>query len=237
MSGFAFVQIAVCGFALLPVVLAWQQMLAYLPPDDLPGLLAVGVAILPTYAIFALLLMFFSATSNRLLGWRAPEHAGMPMRELRWPLLQWVCYVSAIRIVRVFAGTFYAGSPIWTAYIRLNGARIGRRVHINTVFISDHNLLDLGDDVVIGGEVHLSGHTVEQGLVTTARVKLGQGVTIGLGTVIDVDVEIGDGCQVGALSLVPRRARLDAHGVYVGIPVRRLHDVSRVASTSAHAAR
>jgi hypothetical protein len=39
--------------------------------------------------------------------------------------------------------------------------------------VSDYNLLECGDDVVIGGGVHLSGHTVEAGIVKTARIRLG----------------------------------------------------------------
>ncbi len=35
---------------------------------------------------------------------------------------------------------------------RVTGARIGRRVYVNTLFISDHNLLEFGDDVVIGAD-------------------------------------------------------------------------------------
>jgi non-ribosomal peptide synthetase-like protein len=146
----------------------------------------------------------------------------MRIGDLEWPLLNWVRYVAASHLVRVFAGALFCGSPIWTWYLRLNGARIGRRVFVNTVFVSDHNLLELGDDVIVGADVHLSGHTVERGAVKTGRVRVADGVTIGLGSVIDIDVEIGPGCQVGALSLVPKHARLDADAVYVGIPVRRL---------------
>jgi hypothetical protein len=39
--------------------------------------------------------------------------------------------------------------------------------------VSDYNLIECGDDVVIGGAVHLSGHTVEAGVVKTARIRLG----------------------------------------------------------------
>jgi acetyltransferase-like isoleucine patch superfamily enzyme len=90
------------------------------------------------------------------------------------------------------------------------------------LFVSDHNLLEFGDDVVIGSEVHLSGHTVEAGVVKTARVHLGRDVIIGLGAVIDIGVTVGDETQVGALSLVPKHTVLDAGGVYAGIPVRRI---------------
>jgi len=109
-----------------------------------------------------------------------------------------------------------------TAYIRMNGARIVRRVFINTLSIADHNLLELGDDVIVGADVHISGHTVEAGLLKTAGVRLASEVTVGLGSVIDIDVEVGPHCQIGALTLVPNRSRLEWHGVYIGIPARRL---------------
>jgi acetyltransferase-like isoleucine patch superfamily enzyme len=95
-------------------------------------------------------------------------------------------------------------------------------VYVGSLALSDYNLLEFGDDVVIGADVHLSGHTVEGGIVKTAGVRLGRGVTIGLGSVIDIGVQIGDGCQVGALSLVPKGATLQAGAVYVGRPVRRV---------------
>jgi acetyltransferase-like isoleucine patch superfamily enzyme len=104
----------------------------------------------------------------------------------------------------------------------LNGARIGRRVFVNSLFISDHNLLEFGDDVVIGGEVHLSGHTVEGGVVKTARVRLGHDVTVGLGSIIDIGVDVGPRCQIGAMSFVPKHTKLPAGSVYAGVPVKRL---------------
>jgi acetyltransferase-like isoleucine patch superfamily enzyme len=124
--------------------------------------------------------------------------------------------------VRVLAGGLFRGSPIWTVYLRLNGAQIGRRVYVNSLFVSDHNLLEFGDDVVIGSEVHLSGHTVEAGIVKTAGVRLGRDITIGLGSVIDIGVTVGDGTQIGALSFVPKHTVLEPGAVYAGIPVRRL---------------
>jgi hypothetical protein len=43
--------------------------------------------------------------------------------------------------------------------------------------VSDYNLIDCGDDVVIGGAVQMSGHTVENAIAKTARVRLGDRVT------------------------------------------------------------
>ena len=151
----------------------------------------------------------------------------MSIPMLGWPLLNWVRYMIAIHLVRFFAGTLFRGSPIWTAYLRLNGARLGRRVYVNSLAVSDHNLLDFGDDVVIGGDVHVSGHTVEHGMVKTGAVRLGPRVTIGLSSVINIDVDIGPDAQVGALSLVPKHTTLEGGNVYVGIPVSPLDSAGR----------
>ncbi len=82
----------------------------------------------------------------------------------------------------------------------------------------DYNLLEFREGVVIGADVLLSGHTVENGVVKTAPVKLGRNVTIGLCTV----VEIGDDCQVGAMSFVPKHTKLEGGHVYAGVPARPL---------------
>jgi acetyltransferase-like isoleucine patch superfamily enzyme len=216
------VELVVCAVAALPVVLVWIELVARITSNPVVRAAAFSVVLVPSYIAFALSLMVVSAAATRLTGARTPPDAAMRIAEMGWPLMRWARYMAASHVVRVLAGTMFRGSPIWTAYLRLNGATIGKRVWVNSLFVSDHNLLECGDDVVIGSEVHLSGHTVEGGVLKTARVRLGREVTIGLGSVIDIDVTIGDGCQVGALSLVPKHTTLEPHGTYAGIPVRRI---------------
>ena len=95
-------------------------------------------------------------------------------------------------------------------------------MYVNSLSVSDYNLIECGDDVVIGGAVHLAGHTVEAGVVKTARVRLGNNVTIGLGSVVEIGVEIGSNSQVGALSFVPKYTKLEGGVVYVGAPAKPL---------------
>ena len=54
------------------------------------------------------------------------------------------------------------------------------------------------------------------------RVRLGNNVTIGLGSVIEIGVEIGSNSQIGALSFVPKYAKLKGGVVYVGSPAMPL---------------
>ena len=216
------VQSIVCGLAVLPVVAVWEPLIAWTAHNPIAQVVAVSFAVIPSYALFAIALMFGSAAATRVTGWRTQPNTDMRLADLDWPLLDWVRYMVAIHIVRLFAGTLFRGTPIWSAYLRLNGARVGRRVYVNSLGVSDHNLLEFGDDVVIGGDVHLSGHTVEGGFVKTARVRLRNHVTIGLGSVIGIGVTIGPDAQIGALSLVPKHVTLDGGRVYVGVPARPL---------------
>lgn len=215
------VEATVCGLAAVGPALLLVALARALESPWLAAA-AVAVAAAPAYLLFALCLMTLSAASTRLTGARTPAGAQMRIADMGWPLLRWVRYMASTHVVRVFAGTIFRGTPIWTIYLRMNGARLGRRVYVNSLFVSDHNLLDFGHDVVIGADVHLSGHTVEGGVVKTGRVTLRDGVTIGLCSVVEIDVEVGPRAQVGALSFVPKHARLDPGEVYVGIPVKTL---------------
>lgn len=216
------VQGLVCAAAVFPVVLIWSPLFALTESRGARRVLLVSLVAVPSYVLFAVLLMFVSAVTVRLLNWRTPSDVEMRIADVEWPLLQWVRSMVATHIVRFFAGALFRGSPIWTGYMRLAGARLGRRVYINSLAVTDYNLLEFGDDVVIGADVHLSGHTVEGGFVKTAPLHLGSNVTIGLGSVIEIGVQAGDGCQVGALSFVPKHSRLEMGAIYAGIPAERI---------------
>jgi len=216
------VQTIVCGLGALPVLLLWMELLRALPENEMLRAAVLSASIVPSYVLFALSLMIFTPIATRLTGARTPANAELRIADVSWPLMRWARYMVAIHMVRILAGPIFRASPIFTFYLRLNGARLGQRVYVNTLFISDHNMLDFGDDVVIGSEVHLSGHTVERGFVKTGTVRLAKNVTIGLGAVIDIDVEAGEGCTVGAMSLVPKHTKLEAGAVYAGIPVKRI---------------
>jgi serine acetyltransferase len=218
----AVVQAIVCLLAVLPVVVIWSRLLAMLPPDGAIRLFAISGAVIPSYLLFSLVLMPVSAFVMRLTGWRTMPGVEMRIADMDWRLLDWARAMIGTHLVRFFSGALFRGTPIWTAYLRMAGARMGRRVYVNSLGVSDYNLLEFGDGVVIGADVHLSGHTVEKGVVKTAPVTLGRNVTIGLCSIIDIGVEIGDDAQVGAMSLVPKHTRLESGFVYAGVPAKLL---------------
>ncbi|HXV59072.1 MAG TPA: hypothetical protein VEK15_00150 [Vicinamibacteria bacterium] len=221
LSAFA-VESLVFGLAVLPAVTFWEWHSRWPVQPPWVRTVLLSMAFIPAYIIFAVVLMVLSAATSRLFGWRTPVDAELRLDEAPRPLLDWARYGISTQLVRIFAGPLFRSTPVWAYYMRLNGAKLGRRVYVNSLRVTDHNLLDFDDDVVIGGDVHLSGHTVERGVLKTARVRLGRGVTVGVGSVVSIGVEAGDGCQIGALSFVPKFSKLEANGIYVGTPVRKL---------------
>jgi acetyltransferase-like isoleucine patch superfamily enzyme len=217
------VETVVFAVSVLPSFLFWTWALSWAtPPWPLVRPFVLSMSLVPAYLVFAITLVVLSAFSTRVLGWRTADSGAWRLADLEWGLLNWSRYMVSTHVVRVLVGTFFRSSPLWTWYLRLNGAQIGRGVYINSLSISDHNMLEFGDGVVIGESVHLSGHTVEAGVVKTGRVRLGHGVTVGLGSMVGIGVEAGERCQIGALSVVPKYTRLEAGAVYAGVPARRI---------------
>ena len=221
------VESLVFGLSGLPAFLFWTWALSWAtPPWPLIRPLILAASLVPAYLVFATTLVVLSAASTRLFGWRTQPGGTWRLADLEWGLLDWSRYMISTHVVRVLVGTFFRSSPLWTWYMKLNGAQIGHSVYINSLSISDHNMLVMGDGVVIGESVHMSGHTVEGGVVKTGFVRLGRGVTVGLGSMVGIGVEAGDHCQIGALSVVPKYTRLEAGGIYAGVPVRRIEKAS-----------
>lgn len=221
-STFILVEIIVCGLSAVPVVLLWLQFAKLLSANPRLQVLLLSGALIPSYIIFALALLAVSPLVLRLVGWRTPAQAEMRIADVDWQLLKFARYAAANHVVRVLAGAFFRGSPIWTFHLRLGGARLGRRVYVNSLELNDYNLLEFEDDVVIGAGAHLSGHTVEAGIVKTGRVHLGRNTTVGVNSIVEIGVTTGANCEIGALSFVPKNLTLEADAIYAGIPAKRI---------------
>ena len=217
------VETMVFGLSVLPAFYFWNWTFTWAVPEvSLIRPAIIAMTLVPAYLLFAVTLVALSAFSTRACGWRTAPGGMWKLRDLEWPLLNWSRYMISTHVVRVLVGTFFRASPLWTVYMRWNGARIGRGVHINSLSISDHNMLEFGDGVVIGENVHLSGHTVEGGMVKTGPVRLARFVTVGLGSMVGINVEAGEKCQIGAMSVVLKGSKLDGGAIYAGVPARKI---------------
>ena len=211
------------GLAVLPALVFWQfirEATRGIPFFEPFGWYAiVATSLIPAYVIFCIFLMFMSAGWNRLVGWRTEEgeHA---IYEYGWPVVKWACYNGSISVVRIFCGETMRVTPFWTMYLRANGAKIGKKVYVNTARLNDHNLLILEERAVVGGDAKLIAHLAEKGMIKAQTVILRKRAVVGVNTVIGPGVEIGEGSAVGAMSFVPKGTKIPPNQAWGGVPAR-----------------
>lgn len=115
-------------------------------------------------------------------------------------------------------------TPFGLWFLRAMGMRIGRRAFVNTEFISDPRLIEIGDDAVIGGSVHLFAHYGGGGHLTVAHVVIGDRATIGQKATVMGDVVVGDDAVVLPHSVLLPGSRVGAGETWGGVPARPIGD-------------
>jgi non-ribosomal peptide synthetase-like protein len=218
---FLFAEVAaVLGVALWPAVALWSWAAARLPADGALRPLGVGLALAAGYLVFGLALILVLPVARWLT-----LSVGTPVgrfRYLSFGAWRWASFNALTLVLRFSFVNWIRLTPFLPLYHRLMGARIGRRVQINSSIIADQNLLEIGDDTVIGGDVTLVCHSAERGQLVTAPVRIGRDVTVGLMAVILPGCTIGDGAVIAAGSVVSKGARVGPGEIWAGVPARRV---------------
>jgi acetyltransferase-like isoleucine patch superfamily enzyme len=158
---------------------------------------------------------------NRLLPTRMAAYRGgyFTIASLPWCLHNGLFY-----LVRYTFLPFVTLTPFGPWFLRAMGMRIGRHAFVNTELISDPCLIRLGDDVVVGGAVHLFAHYGGGGHLTIAPVTIGDRATIGLGATVMGDVEIGPDATILPHSVLLPGSRVGAGETWGGVPARPLSE-------------
>lgn len=207
------------GLALVPAVwlcyTVWQAMANQVL---FWRILWVCLAVGTSYFAFGFSLMFLAA----LLRWLFR----LDLREGEYPLaslgmLRWYCSNALQFLVWTVFGDFLLMTPFAALFYRLMGAKLGLNVQINSTFCADLSLLDIGDNVVIGGHATVIGHSFESRGLILKRVRIGRGAIIGLNAVVLPGADIGERATVAAGVVVPKDTTIPPGTVYLGPQSRR----------------
>jgi acetyltransferase-like isoleucine patch superfamily enzyme len=158
-------------------------------------------------------------------GFRALTRARSPLGSFpyySWQAIRWASFNALLLLVRFTCVNFIRVTPFIVIFHRMMGMTIGRRVQINTGIIGDSNLIAIGDDTVIGGDVTLVAHAAERGRLVTAPVRIGSRVTVGLMVVIFPGVTIGDDAVIAANAVLPKGTHVGAGEMWGGVPAKRI---------------
>ncbi|MBW0104886.1 amino acid adenylation domain-containing protein, partial [Pseudonocardia sp. KRD-291] len=104
--------------------------------------------------------------------------------------------------------TMLAGTPMLPPALRLLGCRIGRRSHVGTTYLTEYDLVDVGDDVTIGRAVSLQTHLFEDRVMKMSTVRIENGASVGDRAIVLYDAVVGAGVALDPLSLVMKGEHL-----------------------------
>lgn len=115
---------------------------------------------------------------------------------------------------------YMKGTPWLPLLLRLFGVKTGKRVYMNTTDITEHDMVEIGDDTAMNEDCGPQTHLFEDRVMKVGRIKIGKRCSIGARSIILYDSEMGDDVNVDALSLVMKGENLQPDSDWVGSPVR-----------------
>ena len=125
-----------------------------------------------------------------------------------------------------FASPFFlnllTGTPYVCWFFRLLGARIGRRVYLDTTELTEFDLVQIGDDVAVNLDCTLQTHLFEDRVMKMAPVQIDRNCHLGAMSLVLYDTHIKEGASIGDLSLVMKGETIPANTSWIGIPIQKL---------------
>jgi non-ribosomal peptide synthetase-like protein len=114
-----------------------------------------------------------------------------------------------------------AGTPLMRPALRTFGARIGKRVFMESHFLTEFDLVQVDDDAAVGGQASLQTHLFEDRVMKMSRVSVGAGAAVGSRAVVLYDAQVGAGAELDSLSLVMKGEALPTGTRWRGIPAMK----------------
>jgi acetyltransferase-like isoleucine patch superfamily enzyme len=217
-----FVGILVMGSAVAPGALlihyAWANTMFYSP---LLRFWFVGVSLALaffTYGFCLILILGLLRVVFRLNLQEGEHHVGSYGIH-RWMFINGLYMVAAITFM-----DFILLTPFSIIFFRLMGAKVGKNVQINSKKCFDLSLIEIGDNVVIGGYATIMCHSFERNRLILRKVKIGNNVVLGLNSVVMSGAEIGDGAFITAGAILGKNKQVAPGSVYAGVPAESIKE-------------
>ncbi len=208
------------GLALVPgitlVCEAWQVGVGV---NAILRFALVGFAIAGGYFLFGFSLILLVGLTRIILCLR--------LKEGNYPIfscgaLKWA-FVTVLHLMINFTFIdFILLTPFVNLLFRMLGAKLGENVLINSKYVFDAALLEIGDNTVVGGWAFIVGHVVERGILKLKKVKIGKNVTIGSHSRIMPGCEIGDNAIIGVNAVLLKNTKVEPGTVYFGVPAEQV---------------
>ena len=84
--------------------------------------------------------------------------------------------------------------------------------------ITEFDCVTVGDFCALNSLCALQTHLYEDRVMKVGRVNLGRGVTVGAGSTVLYDTQVGDYAQLGPLTLVMKGESIPTNSEWIGAP-------------------
>ena len=121
----------------------------------------------------------------------------------------------------LFLLNMLAGTPLLCWFFRLCGAKIGRRVYLDTSEFLEYDLVTVGDDVALNADCTVQTHLFEDRVMKMSTIRIGDGCTVGTMAFVLYDTVMEAGSKLDGLSLLMKGETLPAGTCWAGIPATR----------------
>ncbi len=219
-----------------------RRRLGMLGALQLLALAALSVALLPTLVPGYMLISL--AEDTHKLGWVLAAIPAAGTLTLAVFCL-WLVVLNNLVLPRVEPGVYRVDSlfyvrkwcsdtlmhlsrtiarPIYTtiylpAWLRMLGARIGRRAEISTVSQISPKLTYIGAQSFFADGSMIGGNRIHRGLLELAESRIGRRSFVGNGAILPVGASLGDDCLLGCLSAPPAAHKRTPDGTeWLGSP-------------------
>lgn len=147
---------------------------------------------------------------------------------LLWLISSGILVITRVTIMPMIPMTFFT-----ELFFRIIGCKVGRNVYFNSWILNDANLIEIGDDVVIGGASDISAHIYEKDKLILEPVKIGAGTVIGAHSYISPGVTIGKNCLIGVNSYVRRGKTIPDNSRYTALAGLPMHEMAVIEKSHA----
>ena len=124
-------------------------------------------------------------------------------------------------------------TPFLPWYLRMLGARIGRRAYLHTTGFLEWDLTEIGDRAVLNDDCVVQTHLFEDRVLKASTLRVGPDCTLGTCSVVLYDSEMEAGAKLDSLSLLMKGERLPAGTAWAGLPARPCFDKQQELKTVA----
>jgi len=116
----------------------------------------------------------------------------------------------------------FSGTPFMAPILRMYGIKVGKRCNIMTTYMTEFDLVEIGDDCTISEMTSLQTHLFEDRVMKMSYVRISNGCSVGVRDIILYDSKLEENVVLDSLSLVMKGETLHANGRYRGIPVAQI---------------